>query len=74
MKHEIAEQLVDEALERGIPLDRDFHTLNSDDVQSVITMAMIHKYRKPRSANGSTARYYHARLRRALEIIERREV
>jgi hypothetical protein len=45
---------------------RDFHTLNSDAVERLLVHADAHKYRKPKSANGSRARYFHAYLIRAL--------
>lgn len=45
-----------------IPLDRDFHSLNSETVESIIAAADEWNYRKPRNANGSRARYFHAYL------------
>lgn len=45
-----------------IPLDRDFHSLNSETVESILAAADEWKYRKPRNANGSRARYFHAYL------------
>ena len=48
-----------------IPLGRDFHELNSTQVEGVIEAARVSKYRKPKNANGSTARYFHARMQRA---------
>ena len=48
-----------------IPLDRDFHALNSDDVEAVLEAAKWCRYRQPRNANGSKARYFHAYLQRA---------
>ena len=47
-----------------IPLDRDFHSLDSDTVESILSAADEWKYRKPSRANGSRARYFHAYLRR----------
>lgn len=41
---------------------RDFHTLSTGEVEQVLAAADLVKYRKPRSANGSRARYFHARL------------
>lgn len=49
----------------NIVLDVDFHTLTSSAVQRVIDAADERKYRKPKSANGSRARYFHAALVRA---------
>lgn len=48
----------------GVPIAADFHTLTSDQVESVLAAADAARYRKPRNANGSRARYYHARLQR----------
>ena len=50
------------------PLNRDFHALRSDEVQGVIDAADSRRYRKPRNANGSRARYFHAYLRRAAGV------
>lgn len=47
-----------------IPLTRDFHSLNSDVVESIIAAADSVKYRRPANANGSRARYFHAYLQR----------
>lgn len=43
----------------------DFHKLDSDRVESLIAEADRRGYRKPRNANGSRARYFHAYLERA---------
>jgi len=48
-----------------IPFNRDFHTLNSQHVQNILDAATANKYRKPRNANGSTARYYYSYLMHA---------
>jgi hypothetical protein len=40
----------------------DFHTLPSWKVDALVTWAKLTKYRKPESANGSTARYFFAHL------------
>lgn len=42
----------------------DFHTLHSNAVNDLLEFAKQEKYRKPRSANGSRARYYHDHLQR----------
>jgi len=47
-----------------IPLERDFHALNSETVESIGAAADEWKYRKPRNANGSRVRYFHAYLQR----------
>lgn len=48
-----------------IPLDRDFYTLRNEEVESVLAAADERRYRQPRNANGSRARYFHAALQRA---------
>jgi hypothetical protein len=48
----------------SIPVDRDFCALPSRDVDSVIRAADDYRYRAPRTANGSRARYFHALLQR----------
>lgn len=48
----------------GIQRDVDFHVLPSDAVEALAAQAKFFKYRKPRNANGSTARYFHAYLTR----------
>lgn len=42
--------------------NRDFHTLSSSEVESLLAEADAVKYRKPRNANGSRGRYFHAYL------------
>ena len=42
----------------------DFHALPSDRVSQLLVYADLHKYRRPRNANGSRARYFHAYLSR----------
>ena len=49
----------------GIPLGRNFHSLNFDVVNSIRLAAKSRKYRAPKNANGSTARYFYAYLQRA---------
>jgi hypothetical protein len=44
----------------------DFHRLPSDQVEALLAEADRVKYRRPKNANGSRARYFHARLTRAL--------
>lgn len=48
-----------------IPLNADFHTLPTDTVGRIIEAADARKYRAPKNANGSRARYFHAMLVRA---------
>lgn len=52
----------------GIPLYRDFHTLDSDTVDKVLRAADFRKYRKPRNANGSRARCFYEYLNRAATV------
>ena len=47
-----------------IPLGRDFHSLDSSQVESVIAAADTVKYRAPANRNGSRARYFFAYLQR----------
>ena len=56
----------------AIPLGADFHTLGSYQVDRLLEHAKMSGYRKPRAANGSRARCYHAMLqRRACGCTER---
>ena len=48
----------------GIKPDTDFHALASIHVDFLIHAANNLRYRKPRNANGSRARYFHAYLQR----------
>jgi hypothetical protein len=43
---------------------KDFHTLHSSDVEALLTYAKKHKYRKDKSAPGSTGRMFHQHLTR----------
>jgi hypothetical protein len=52
---------------RSIPLDVDFHSLDSETVAHILEAADAYKYKVPRNANGSRARYFHAYLRRTAE-------
>ena len=42
----------------------DFHTLTSAQVERIADAAKQYRYRKPKNANGSTARYFFAMLQR----------
>ena len=44
----------------------DFHTLNSSQVSVLLEFADEFKYRKPKNANGSRGRYFHAYLVRII--------
>lgn len=48
----------------GVRISDDFHALHSYQVQSLLDWADKWHYRKPRNANGSRARYFHAYLQR----------
>lgn len=48
-----------------IPLGVDFHTLTSEVVERILQAADERKYRAPKNANGSRARYFYAMLTRA---------
>jgi hypothetical protein len=48
----------------GIDIDADFYTLSSSQVETLLELARIQKYRQPKNANGSKARYFFAALQR----------
>lgn len=50
------------AIDANIPFDRDFHALSWEQTSILVTIARTVGYRKPRNANGSTARYFYAYL------------
>ena len=57
-----------DALHRAhIPPDANFFTLTWAQVDALLAEADRVRYRKPRNANGSRARYFHARCIRAIE-------
>ena len=53
------------ALVYDIPLGKDFHALTPQKVANVLECATATKYRKPKNANGSRARYFYAYMNRA---------
>lgn len=54
-----------ETLQRlGIDPAIDFHALPRSRVAALLEEAKLQKYRRPQSANGSKARYFHAKLMR----------
>lgn len=55
------------AMQYGFPINEDFHRLTTDQVAGVIAAADFRRYRAPKNANGSRARYFHAYLRRVSE-------
>lgn len=46
----------------GLNVRRDFHQLNTHQVESLAKAAKAVRYSAPKNANGSTARYFFARL------------
>jgi len=46
----------------GVDFSADFHTLDSAIVDCLVVWAKLTKYRKPKNANGSIARYFFANL------------
>ena len=50
----------------GIDPQTDYHALTSTQVDALLTKAKAWKYRKPKNANGSLGRYFHAMLIRRL--------
>lgn len=48
-----------------IDLSKNFFQLRLSEVEKVILAANTVKYRKPKNANGSRARYFYAALQRA---------
>lgn len=48
----------------GASVGQDFHTLRSSQVDALLEEADRVRYQKPKSANGSRARYFYARLQR----------
>lgn len=49
----------------GIEQGSDYHTLSGTQVDALLSEADKRKYRKPRDASGSRARYFHAYVQRA---------
>jgi len=49
----------------GIPRGEDFHTLSSSKVDALVDEAKRRGYKKPKNANGSRGRYFHAYLQRS---------
>jgi hypothetical protein len=44
---------------------RDYHQLRSSEVEQVLAVAKLYRYRKSKNAPGSTARMFYEYLRRA---------
>jgi len=47
-----------------VSISDDYHTLSNSQVDALLEHAKKQKYRKPKNANGSTGRYFHAKLQR----------
>ena len=47
-----------------INLGADFHALTGDKVTALLSRADFYRYRAPKNANGSRARYFHDFLQR----------
>ena len=60
-------------LESCNALDVPFHALPSRNVAALLAWANYYKYREPKNANGSRARYYHAYLVRRAEPLNTKE-
>lgn len=50
----------------GIDPQTDYHALTSTQVDALLIKADAWRYRKPKNANGSRGRYFHAMLIRRL--------
>lgn len=50
---------------------QDFHALDNFQVCGLVEEAARRRYRKPKHANGSTARYFHAYLLRRIRAGEK---
>lgn len=53
----------------GIDPLSDFHTLRSDQVEVVLSVAKTSGYRHPRNANGSKARYFFYAIQRKAIVL-----
>lgn len=51
----------------GIDPTGDYHTLSSEKVEVILYQAKLSNYRKPKNANGSSARYFFYAVQRELE-------
>ena len=54
-----------------VQLGADFFTLSTTQVMDLLIEAVRQKYHKPKNANGSRGRYFHARLQRRAQRIEK---
>lgn len=46
------------AVEMGFNFKKDFYTLSQSEVLQLLKIAKLQGYRKPKTASGSTGRYY----------------
>lgn len=61
----VVRQNANEVLKRlNIAVGQDFYTLSPEQVLALLVEADREKYRLPRGATGSRARYFHERLQR----------
>lgn len=58
-------EALDIARRARVSLDRDFHTLRSEEVEALLAEADARRYRKPRNAPGSRGRMFFQALQRA---------
>lgn len=58
------EEALDKARLAGINFSKDFHELDSDDVNTLVEIAKETGYKKPKSASGSTGRYFFYHLQK----------
>lgn len=52
----------------GIKVGSQFHTLRTSHIDALLTAANFARYRQPKNANGSRARYYHDLLQRRAQM------
>lgn len=52
------------AASHGFNLGKNFFAMDSETVERIIEAADVWRYRKPKNANGSRARYFYAYLNR----------
>jgi len=57
---------------RGVKMGVDFYGLNMDAKREILAVADLAKYKLPKNANGSRARYFYERLERAAKACSKR--
>jgi hypothetical protein len=55
----------------NISISQDFFTLSPSQVCDLLEEADRMRYQKPKNANGSRARYFHARLQRHARLVDK---